>query len=55
MPWGIRAHIFRVLIELFVKAMEKHGDIFLAALLSGNIEYTVSEKGDQILNGSTDE
>jgi len=55
MPWGIKAHIMRQLTTMFIDGAEKGGDIFIAAVLSGSLEFTVPDRVAQILNGTKDE
>ena len=50
-PWGIRAHLLRKAVSLLLEATEKGGDAFLAGVLSGEIEFRVRPK-IQDLNGS---
>ena len=40
LPWGMRSLILRIMLERIMKAHDKHGDIILDAILSG--EWSIS-------------
>jgi hypothetical protein len=55
-PWGIRAHVFRQLIMMLIDGMEKGGHVFLAALLSDELKFSVADPTNaRSLNGSSDD
>ncbi len=44
LPWGTRTPALRHMMELICTGVEKHGDIFLGALLSRNLRLTPKEE-----------
>jgi len=55
LPWGFRTTLIRVLLEKVADAVDKHGEIMIGAILSGEFELVhVPKERGQNLPGSHD-
>lgn len=52
-PWGLRMHLFRALLELILEAIRKDGEIIMGALMSGEFRITLARKDVQNMNKDT--
>ena len=47
LPWGMKAAVLRVVLELVVEAVEKEGAVFLGAVLSNEVRLTGRPRADE--------
>lgn len=46
-PWGLRSHLLRILIEMIMEVLDEEGDRALGFLLAGRMKLRLSDDDDE--------